>query len=603
MIPSNPKSLFWTAVFIPIVLIFIVSQMGGYNGFLSLLNAARTAGRLLTVQRPSISPYSVQQELRKSATGPDDSRTRIMGVIGLDKPRQNLYATISVGDDLSSAEDENDPPLSDDLLNLQTVSLPSTVLCRFDLRNGQIDWLTSDEYLRGIYWQHSIDPTAHFIAWLSIPVPERDADGRPTQIRFSPDRTFWRYDPLRGRIPIHAGPNLLERFVLSPDGDCASYVSILNFRLRSELVRYAPDDAQLPSEPEWNGFMNSRTQQISSDGETAIGTIRYPKLGRAGYTEFVEHDLTTGEILSTLDQSNIRTVNFSSFRSLSDDSFLVHCNDKVRIGEPFGVISFYRSGPIRHVLDAAGFMCFPTNEAGTFLVLDSSENELFRDRDSEILEGAPVFRYVNMEEKTVLNFELAELLPEAPEIYPYDHLQIAWSSRIHASPVAPDDGTLLLPNREPGNPAALYHPSTGRFGEIHLPHPVLSFLWSPDGQYLALSSTSLDRTRRKADSEMGLNRTEVVVEAPAAPNAPRPDAAPTGAALSNPTMISIWDRHRQSLVDTFQLQGVPVSWREDGELILLQTQFDSRVEPGEQPPLLHRYRPGSGLQPLRSDGN
>lgn len=588
---------------IPVVLIFIASQMAGYNGYLSLLNASRTAGTLLTVHRPKISPYAVQRDLRKTASALDDSRTRILDVIGLDESRRNLYATISLGDDFSSSEEGGDDGITGELLDLKDVTPPYIFLCRFDLQKGRIDWLSSGEYLLGIHRPQSVDPTARFLGWVSVPVPEMDTAGRTVPTFLSRARTFWRYDPVYGKIPIHTGPNLRENFILSPDGDCAVYVSESNYRVRSETVRYASEGGQLSSNPDWNGVMDSRIQQITSDCKTAIGTIRFPKLGQSGYTEFVEYDLTTGEILSTLDQRNIRTVDFRSFRAVSDDLFLVRGHDKVRIGEPFSVISFYRSAPLRHVLDVSGFLGFPTHEAGTFLILDSSENELFSDRDSEILEGAPVFRYVNIEEQTVITFDLLELLPRAVEIYPYDHLMTAWSSRVHASPAAPDDGTLLLPNREPGNPAALFHPPSGRLAEIELPHPVASFLWSPDGQFLALSSTSLNRTRRRTDSGIGLSRTEAVLEDPASPAAPESDVPGTATTLSNPLMISIWDRHRQSLVDTFQLQGVPVRWGADGELIVLQTQLDSRVNAGEQPPLLHRYRPGSGLEPLRNDGN
>lgn len=598
---NNDKLLFWIPVGLPPLLLFIAVQMLGGDGLSAIASGARSAFRFLTVHRPKPSRDAI-------ADGHGDSEAaqqipaRIGGLLGYDKSGEGLLLTIRVGLPglkASAADGESDDAAEEDADGTGEIegATPTLYLCRVDTVTGEIEWLSRDQRILTVYPDLDLTDHNRTLAWVSVPIRSAGDESSTDVIPAPP--TLWFLDPERGPVPVHQDPALSYDFVLHTGGLAASLRTEFLAGWRSQILLRSPDSKSFAPPTAWNGVLDPRVHRFFAQGDAALASIRFPKIGGHAYTEFIEVDLATGEYLSTLDQANVRTIVANSFLSVTDDVFLVRCRDKARLEHAYGVISFYGTRPLHHIMDVDGLSVYPSREPGIVYVLDSSENILRRDRDSDIPGGRPVLRRVDYAARTAQLIDLESILPGSLDHVTYRYLESVWNSKVFDSPVSPGDELVLIPNESADVPSFIINTATGHSSSIPLDHPVYSFRWSPSGRFLALSSTSATpiRGRREFSRPMGLTRSEPEENSLAVPPVIDPADAATTSSLPITPRVTIWDHETGAIVDTLDVQAIPVRWVEDA-LVLIKYQWDPPFEPGSPVSLLYRYTAADGLKPL-----
>jgi hypothetical protein len=569
--------------FLPLlVLIALALAAGGalqFMGFVDsagvVVDALNDAQRVLMVRRPE--PW--QHEIRRSTRAPrilDRSQPCILYVIGFDPTGKHLYLAVDLGeadedaskrgDSLEAAEETSDGDAEDGDTGDSDVDLQAS-LCRIDINTGRVDWLSRDETIRGIFLRRDPDRAVTLFTWITENPPRFGSvpSRRPDRL---PARTLWRFDP-----DSNSRESLLEGRKFSTTLNLAENARWLAYEKRRDHARgthILQRSAQGPSYHPPAGarpFLDAHIHHIYGEGPLALATVKFPNFGRRSFTEFLEIDLASGQIHSALDQAGQRLLDATTFRMIAESHFSIRGRGKTRQGSPFTIIGFYGVRPLRHLADVPGFAAYPSDDATSAMVLDTSHNRFVPDHSADIPEGLPIIRRLDFQTAEVSSVRLHELgLTLDSDMTAVDLMKF-WRFSQRTSPVSPAGALLPVPTGVEDDPRMhLVDLDARTFKTLQLSHPVTNFRWSPSGNRLALSSASFGRSESGSDPEP-------------------------------PHGLSIWDRAADSVVHIESVELIPLDWIDENTLVMIAPRFSEPATSTRQPRLFYSFTFGEGVKP------
>lgn len=561
-----------TAICVPLAVLLASPWIPPLWRIPELPGTAKHFIRLFTVHRASPSSALVSEAWSDRDTTSTLLYTRIGQILGVTPSGRSCYALVSFKDAPAEGGGDDDP--AEDGADSDDLTLPSRFLCRLDLTDASIHWVSGSEFVRRPPRQRSLDRGIQSIAWISSPAPEVD----PLTGELLPHEgprwgSIWRFDRTRGRELVHTARQLTNRFVLGQDGSWAVYHSFRIGRTRAHVLKrdestgeYAPPDG-------WSGTLDASIFHIFPGSTLALGALQFPRLANWSYTEFLIVDLATGLIVDRLDQADLRGVVRSSIAMASETAFAVQSSGEVHYSAPYSVVSLYSARPLRHMVTLSGILMFPTPDPASFIVLDSEGNAFFRDLEPAVLEAPPVLRAFNMLSGDETSLALGDFSPPVTTALTTSELIASWSSSLRSSPASPAGGLLFIPNIQ-GEPFCHIVDLRRRSAQpIPAALPMRSFLWSPSGRYLALSAAHLDTFT------------------------PDPEVAPPDP--TDPAGLMIWDTQSRAVVFSSPLIVLPVRWTDDRNLLLFPTHINLPRPRENQSYSLYRYTAGEGLERVR----